>query len=155
MFCHHLVETQNPRKLASPTHEAQDAPSCHSLFKMHSAACIVLLRITATLMYNLRRLSCKPQKIISDQKEIRPFQTKLNLSPRTGARTEVRLFSPDLCRQNSQAKPPLLAFKTRVCESIIGSFLPASALGRESLSISKCHVKCFSCPVLTQEQGAI
>lgn len=37
---------------------------------------------------------------------MRPFQTKLNVSPRTGARTEVWLFSPDLCGQNSLAEPP-------------------------------------------------
>lgn len=106
VFYHHLAQTRNPRKLASPTHQAQDAPSCRSLFKMRSPVCGFLLRIRATLMYNLRRLSCNPKKTISDRKEMRPFQTKLNVSPQTGARTEVGLFSLDLCGQTLGAKPP-------------------------------------------------
>lgn len=107
-------------------------------------------------MYNLRRLFCKPWEIISDRKEMKPFQTKLNVSPRTGARgagPEAGLFSY-LCGQKLSGKAALLAFKTHVCDNIIGSFLPPSGLQRESLGISKCHVKCFSCPALTQKRGA-
>lgn len=79
---------------------------------------------------------------------------KLSVSPRTGARGarpegRVILFLslwPELCGEE-----PLLAFKTHVCDNIIGSFLPPCSLQRESPCISKCHVKCFSCPALTQK----
>lgn len=79
---------------------------------------------------------------------------KLSVSPRTGARGarpegRVILFLslwPELC-----GKEPLLAFKTHVCDNIIGSFLPPCSPQRESPSISKCHVKCFCCPALTQK----
>lgn len=86
---------------------------------------------------------------------MKPFQTKLNVRTcARGARPEAGLFSY-LCGQSSLAThPPPLAFKTHVCDNIIGSFLPPSGLQRESLSISKCHVKCFSCPALTQKRGA-
>lgn len=105
-------------------------------------------------MYNLRRLSRKPQKIISDRKEMKPFWMKLSVSPRTGARGarpegRVILFLslwPEL-----RGKEPLLAFKTHVRDNIIGSFLPPRSPRRESPSISKCHVKCFSRPALTQK----
>lgn len=67
-----------------------------------------LLRITTALMYNLRRLFCKLYKSIFDKKEMKPFQTKLNVSPRMGARgarPEAGLFSY-LCGQSSLAKQP-------------------------------------------------
>ena len=88
---------------------------------------------------------------------MKPFQTKLNVSPRTGARgarPEAWVILLSLWPKLS-GKAPLLAFKTHVCDNIIGSFLPPSGLQRESLSISKCHVKCFSCPALTQKRGAL
>lgn len=88
---------------------------------------------------------------------MKPFQTKLNVSPRTGARgarPEAQVILLSLWPKLS-GKAPLLAFKTHVCDNIIGSFLPPSGLQRESLSISKCHVKCFSCPALTQKRGAL
>lgn len=84
---------------------------------------------------------------------MKPFQTKLNVSPRTGARgagPEAGLFSSYL-----SGKAALLAFKTQACDNIIGSFLPPAGLQRESPSISKCHVKCFSCLAPTQKGGAL
>lgn len=82
---------------------------------------------------------------------MKSFQRKLNVSPRTGAggarpKAGVILLSlwPKLF-----GKAPLLAFKTHVCDTIIGSALPSPGLQSESLSLSKCHVKCFSCLALT------
>lgn len=87
---------------------------------------------------------------------MKPFQTKLSVSPETGKRCKTRGRAIPLSLwPKLSGKAPLLAFKTHVCDNISGSFLPPSSLQRESLSISKCHVKCFSGPALTQKRGAL
>lgn len=121
--------TESQKSLSRPLPRSHPLADC---LETRRAFVDFLPRITAGLMYDLRRLFCKPRKNASDRKTRGRYPCGQS-SPKRGA--------------------PFLSFKTRVCDNITPPPLPPSLhtppCPPEGIpSISKCHVKCFYCPAL-------